>query len=225
MSKKGIISYLFIGSALLAFLALTPSVFADMCTTQYGGETTCRPSDLTVNKEVRNGATGNFVENLSATDSTFSPGSDVLYRLIIKNTSGETFNPVYVKDVLPTYLTFVAGPGTFNGDTNTLTFELKEVYAGETRTVDIMARVKNVSDFGGKSFVCVTNYAEVKALNRFDSDTAQVCLNTGNVLGATTLPVAGYNDYLLLLPFAGVGLAGLALLKKPASTAKRGEKS
>ena len=198
--------------ALLAFPAR--AAFADMCTTQYGGETTCNPSDLTINKQVRNTNTNSFVENLSATDFTFAAGSDVLYRLTIKNTSGETFNPVYVKDVLPSFLTFVAGPGTYNADTNTLTLELKEVIAGETRTVEILARVKNLDSFNGKSFVCVNNYAEVKALNRFDSDTAQVCLGTSNVLGATTLPVAGFNDYIALLPFAGVGLAGFALLKK-----------
>ena len=198
--------------ASLAFAA-TPA-YADMCTTQYGGETTCNPSDLTINKQVRNTNTNSFVENLSATDFTFAAGSDVLYRLTIKNTSGETFNPVYVKDVLPSFLTFVAGPGTYNADTNTLTLELKEVIAGETRTVEILARVKNLDSFNGKSFVCVNNYAEVKALNRFDSDTAQVCLGTSNVLGATTLPVAGFNDYIALLAFAGVGLAGFALLKK-----------
>lgn len=200
--------------ATVALFALPMNrVFADTCTTEYGGETTCKPSDLTINKQVRNEKTGSFVENLSASDPTFSPGSDVLYRLTIKNTSGETFDPVHVKDVLPGYLTFVSGPGSYNSDTRTLTFDLKELYAGETRTVDVMARVVNTDYFDGKSFVCVTNYAEVSALNRFDNDTAQICLQN-NVLGATTLPVAGFNDYLLLLPFVGVGVTGFALLKK-----------
>jgi uncharacterized repeat protein (TIGR01451 family) len=211
MNTKNIVLSLSFVLASLALLARP--AFADMCTTQYGGETTCQPSDLTINKQVRNPGNSNFVENLSSTDPTFSPGSDVLYRLIIKNTSGETFNPVHVKDVLPSFLTFVSGPGSYNSDTRTLTFDLNEVYAGETRTVDVMARVVNTDYFNGKSFVCVNNYAEVKALNRFDSDNSQICLSN-NVLGVTTLPVAGFNDYLLLLPFAGVGLAGIALLKK-----------
>lgn len=211
MNTKSIVLSLISVFVSLSFLARP--AYADMCTTQYGGETTCRPSELTINKQVRNPGNSTFVENLSSTDPTFSVGSDVLYRLIIKNTSGETFNPVNVKDVLPAFLTFVSGPGTYNSDTRTLTFELKEVYAGETRSVDVMARVVSTDSFNGKSFVCVNNYAEVKALNRFDSDTAQVCLSN-NVLGVTTLPVAGFNDYLLLLPFAGVGLAGFALLKK-----------
>ncbi len=214
MNKKSIVLSLFSILASFAFLAFPArQAFADMCTTQYGGETTCKPSDLTINKEVRNPSSLNFVENLSSTDPTFAPGSDVLYRLIIKNSSGETFHPVTVRDVFPSFLTFVAGPGTYNAGTNTLTFSLDNLIAGETRSVDIMARVSPTDSFNGKSFVCVNNYAEVRALNRFDSDTAQICLSN-NVLGATTLPVAGENDYLLLLPFAGVGLMGFALLRK-----------
>lgn len=200
--------------ASLTLLAVPVShAFADMCTTQYGGETTCQPSDLTINKEVQNPSTLSFVENLSSSDPTFAPGSDVLYRLVISNTSGQTFDPVNVKDVLPAFLTFVSGPGTYDAGSNTLTFSLSNLIAGETRTVDIMARVNDVSNFNGKSFVCVNNYAEVRSLNRFDSDTAQICLQN-NVLGATTLPVAGFNDYLLILPFAGVALTGFVLLKK-----------
>ncbi len=215
MKTKSIALYTI--ASFIGFLALATPVNADMCTTQYGqygNSTNCQPSDLTINKQVRNPITNGFVENLSSTDPTFSPGSDVLYRLTIKNSSGETFNPVTVKDTLPAYLTFVAGPGTYDSATKTLTFTLENVIAGETRTVDIMARVVDTNQFpAGKTFVCVNNYAEVRALNRFDSDTAQSCIQT-SVLGATTLPVAGFNDMLLLLPFAGVGLTGFALLRK-----------
>ncbi len=210
MNTKAIVLSLIAVSFSIWHLAFgIPPVYANVCTTQYGGETTCVPSDLTINKQVRNEVSGNFVENLTASDPTFAVGSDVLYKLIIKNTSGETFHPVTVKDVLPGYLTFISGPGTYNKDTHTLTFTLENLIAGETRTVEILAQVINTD----KSVVCFTNYAEVRALNRFDSDTAQACLQT-NVLGATTLPVAGFNDLVLLLPFAGVGLAAFALLKK-----------
>lgn len=195
------------------FFLLPSPVFADMCTTQYGGSTTCVSSDLTINKQVRNPVTNNFVENLSSTDPAFSPGSQVLFRLIIKNTSGQTFNPVAVKDTFPSYLTFVAGPGTYDKASNTLTFNLDNVIAGETRTVEILAKVNDKSAFpSGNSFFCVTNAASVSSLNRNDRDTAQLCIQT-ELMGATTLPVAGFNDLLLVLPFMGVGLGGVALLK------------
>lgn len=198
-----------------AFIALVSSpVQADTCTTQYGGTTTCVPTDLTVNKQVKNPNTNVFVENLTTTDPTFTAGKEVLYKLIVKNSSGQTFDPITVRDTLPQYLTFVSGPGSYNAATRVLEFELTKMIAGETREIEVLARVLEASQLpAGKTLFCVVNTVEVSALNRVDSDSAQVCLQNG-VLGVTTLPVAGVNDLLLLLPFAGVGLGGLALLKK-----------
>ncbi len=207
--------------ALAAMAAFAPSVSADMCTTQYGGTVTCVPSDLTINKQVakpvendsKGGPTSSvvFVDNLTTTDSTFVAGAEVLYRLVIKNTSDVTFKTVTVKDTLPPYLEFVSGPGSYDASTRTLTFTLDNM-GKEERTVEIIAKVVDASRFpAGKSLFCVTNIAEVRAENRFDSDSAQICLKNGEVV--TNLPVAGFNDFALILPFAGVGLGGVALLK------------
>ncbi|MCL4360012.1 DUF11 domain-containing protein [Patescibacteria group bacterium] len=199
--------------ASFAFLLATP-VKADQCTTDYGGTTTCTPSDLVISKAVKNPITGQFVANLTSTDATFSPGSEVDFRLTVKNTSGQTFDPVTVKDIFPNYLTFVAGPGTFDSSTNTLTFTLNNLIAGETRTVGVVGKVVDASRFpAGENFFCVVNTAEVSALNRNDQSTSQLCIAT-SVLGATTLPVAGFNDLLVLLPFLGMGLGGFALITK-----------
>jgi uncharacterized repeat protein (TIGR01451 family) len=201
-------------SFVLAVMAtFVPTVSAyTTCTTQYGGNEVCQPSNLTLDKQVKNPVGDVFVENLTTTDHTFTPGSDVMYRLIIKNGSGETFNPVTVRDTLPAYLEFVSGPGTYNSDTRVLEFKLDNVIAGETRTVEILARVVGADKFpAGKSLFCVVNVAEATAANRRDSDSAQVCLRNGEV--ARNLPVAGFNDLMILLPFAGVGLGGVALLK------------
>ena len=84
--------------------------------------------------------------------------------------------------------------------------------AGETRTQEIMAKVVATLP-QDKSMICEQNYGEVSALNRKDNDTAQVCM-ASKVLGSTTLPVAGFDDLLLVLPFVGTALGGLALLKK-----------
>jgi uncharacterized repeat protein (TIGR01451 family) len=202
----------------IAALALTfvPSIHAETCTTtEYGGTTygtNCIPNDLDINKQVKNPISNIFVENLTTTDATFKPGSEITYKLIIKNNSGQTFNPVNVKDILPPYLTFVAGPGTYDSATRTLSFSLENLIAGETRTVEMLVKVVPVDQFpSGKSLFCVVNVAEVRALNRFDSDSAQACLQNG--VGITTLPVAGFDSLALLLPFAGVGLGGFALLK------------
>lgn len=212
MNKQNIIFSL---CATVAGLALLASpVHADMCTTQYGGSTTCQSSDLTINKQVENPITNVFVENLTTTDPTFGPGAAIHYRLTITNSSGQTFDPVTVTDTFPPYVTFVSGPGTYNSSNNTLTFTLNNLIAGETRTVDIAGQVVAVSQFpSGKSLFCVTNTSSVSAMNRNDSDSAQACLQNG-VVTLNNLPVAGVDDLALMLPFAGVGLGGFALLKK-----------
>lgn len=186
-------------------------VAAQSCTTQYGGTTTCVPTDLTINKQVKNTVTGIFVENLGVSDTPFGVGSDVLFRLTIRNGSGETFNPVTVRDVLPEHLTFVAGPGTYDNKTRTLTFTLTNLIAGETRTQEIMVKVVTTIP-QDKSMICEQNYAEVSALNRKDNDSSQVCM-ASKVIGTTTLPVAGFDDLLLILPFVGTAIGGLAMLK------------
>src|SRR5260221_14701623 len=120
MTKNNIV--LSLTGIIASALVFAPSVFADTCTTQYGGTTTCVPTDLTINKQVKNPINNVFVENLTTTDATFAPGREVLYRLTIKNNSGQTFNPVNVKDILPPYLIFVSGPGTYDSATRTLSF-------------------------------------------------------------------------------------------------------
>jgi len=66
--------------ALAAGMALLASpVFAQSCTTQYGGSTTCMPSDLIINKQVQNPVNGVFVDNLTVSDPTFAPAANVLF--------------------------------------------------------------------------------------------------------------------------------------------------
>ncbi len=205
-----LLSSLVIGVWILGFAA--PLALAQTCTTQYGGTTTCVPSDLTINKQVKHPTSGVFVENLGVSDTPFGVGSDVLFRLTIRNGSGETFNPVTVKDVLPEHLTFVAGPGVYDSKTRTLTYTLTNLIAGETRVQEILAKVVSALP-QDKSLICEQNLAEVSALNRKDDDTSQVCM-ASKVMGTTTLPVAGFDDLLLILPFIGTALGGFAMLRK-----------
>jgi uncharacterized repeat protein (TIGR01451 family) len=206
-------------TASLPFIALAHPVFADMCNESYG-TTTCQATDLTVNKQVAKpiasgSASQVFVENLTASDAV-APGQEVTFKLTVKNASGQTFNPVSVTDVLPAHLTFVAGPGTYDQPGKpggTLRFNLDNMIAGETRTVEILTKVVDAKALPkGPSTFCEDNTANVSALNRNDQDKAQVCIGT-QVLGATTLPIAGFNDLALLVPFMGLGLGGLSLIK------------
>lgn len=209
MKSKHIVSFLF--SAILLAAAVAP-VFADECGGAY--QSACQPVDLTVNKTVKHPTnSGVFVENLTSNDPSYSPGSEILFKMTVKNSSGETFHPVTVRDILPEHLTFLSGPGTYDTGSRTLTFTMDNLVAGESRTVEILTKVVNVAS--NAALLCESNYVKVTAPARpkGDDDTSQFCIQT-KVLGVTTLPVAGYNDLLVILPFAAAGLAGIALLKK-----------
>jgi hypothetical protein len=222
--------------AFLSTVALlaTRVVSAEECTTQYGngqyGTTTCRPTDLSIDKQVRNPITGVFVENLLSGDASYAPNSEVIFSLKVTNSSNQNFRTVQITDTLPermvnpkvdepdqTKVTDVKNP-----DNRTLVFLLKEeLKSGQSVEVKIKATV--VSTFPtDKSRFCgdlekLQNNAEVKAEDRSDPDSASICVETTNVLGATTLPQAGPEDYLPLLPFIALGITGIALIfRKPA---------
>lgn len=210
MNSKAIIFFLFI---VLATLLASP-VMGEECSTQYGGyEEKCVPSDLALNKQVRNPISDLFVENLGSTDATFSPGSEITYKLRITNNSGETFSTVTVKDYFPEHLEYISGPGEYRDDIRELKFELSDMVAGESREVEITARVKGADQLPDQSLFCMTNRASAEARGRHDEDTAEACVTT-SVDGVSTLPVAGFNDALLMVPFISLGGAGIALLKK-----------
>lgn len=219
--KKSTASILFSLVIGICVLGFTPKVLAQSCVTQYGGTVVCPPTSLTINKQVAKplvsdkggAATPVFVENLTAGDPTFGPDQLVLFRLTIKNGSNQNFAAVSVVDVLPAYLTFVSGPGSYDSAKRTLTFTLDNLVSGESRNVEILANTLAKESFPqDKSVFCVVNQANVSAGSFGDRDTSQLCLQLG--VPPTTLPVAGFDDLVILLPFVGTGLGGLLLMKK-----------
>jgi len=204
-----------IACAAILLSSLFASTVAADCTY---GQSCPVPANLTVNKYVKNPITNGFVENLGSTDPTFSPGSIVTFRLAVKNTSGETFHPVEVVDQFPDYLTYVSSTVTGNYDAGKrrLVMKLENLIAGETRDIEVTAKVSDRSAFASdRDFFCVSNYSSVTAPARpeGDNDTAEFCITT-RVGGATHLPVAGFNDFATILPFLSLGGIGLVLLKK-----------
>ena len=207
---------------LLASIVLLSSAFfaGKISACSYGtyGESCTLPVNLTINKEVKNPITNLFVENLGSTDPTFSPGATVTFKLTVKNTSGETFNPVEVVDQFPDFLTYVGSSvqGTYDAGQRRLVMKLENLIAGETRDIEVTAKVADRSAFASdRDFFCVSNYTKVTAPARpdGDDDTAELCITT-RVGGAIYLPVAGFNDFATIIPFLSLGGIGLVLLKK-----------
>lgn len=197
------------------------------CNSSYGvyggGETCVSRGNLVINKTVKNPTTGEFVDNLSETnDAKFGPNDTITFQLTVVNTGGQNFSTVTVTDTLPSYLTFVTGPGTYDSNSKKLTFKIKDLGAGESRTFTIATKVAS-SIPNNPAVNCVVNQASASSDNDKGeaSDVSQVCLeNTTKggfqVLGAkpmTQTPATG-PEMFGLLGLLPAGLSGLILRRK-----------
>ncbi|KKS86064.1 MAG: hypothetical protein UV59_C0003G0059 [Candidatus Gottesmanbacteria bacterium GW2011_GWA1_43_11] len=204
---------------LVALLATVTPAFAQQYGGQYGSTTT--PSDLTVNKMVRSPLPPYpFVENLGDNDITHSPDSQVVFSITVYNSGNQRFEEIKVDDYLiefPQRIISAEVDQEFEGSfsNNRLTFKIKNLDAGQNRTVEVRAKIAPANVFPtDRSLFCDnTNKVEVRSEDRYDDDTAKFCIRT-NVLGVTTLPEAGLEDYLPMLPFIGMGAVGMYLTLK-----------
>lgn len=212
-------AFLFTLAAFLFALAVVP-VFADYgetptCTNQYGNTVECPPNRIVVNKKVRQANDGSvFVENITSTDPAYSPNAEIEYDVAVTNTSNVNFPIVTVIDILPSQVTFVSGPGTYEAAANKLTYEISNLNAGQTVHNRILVKAKDSSVFPNDITCEIINKVTATGPGgQSDEDTASLCVQT-NVLGATTLPVAGFEEYTMILPFIAMAVIGFGILAK-----------
>lgn len=201
---------------------IKPTIAAG-CTNQYGSTVECPQNHIVVNKKVRHPIDMNlFVENLTSNDTAYSPNDIVEYDIAVSNTSNVNYSTVTVTDTLPSYLTFESGLGTFDSSTNVLTYTITNLNAGTTVHNRFTAKVKSKTSFVNDLTCNVDNYVKIvgpegplrpdgtREASQTDDDTASLCVQT-KVLGVTTLPVAGFEDYAFMIPFALLAMLGSGL--------------
>lgn len=211
--------YLFATIAAGAILMAAQPVFAQdaSCTNQYGSSVTCPPNTIVINKKVRYPTNATlFVENLTSNDAAYSAGDEVEYDIAVTNTSAVNYPTVTVIDVFPANTTFVSGPGRYDASENKLTYEISDLKAGTTVHNRILTKLGNASAYPNDLTCDITNTGRVTGPGgQSDEDTARLCVQT-RVLGATTLPVAGFDDYAYILPFAALAIIGFGIMAKGA---------
>jgi len=202
------------------------TVHADDCTTNYGGTTTCVPTDLFINKMVQNPKTGEYVDNVIT--PIFNQGNTVVFKMVVTNSSNQTLTDVKVTDQVPENFEITDAQVNFtiresrlvngrayaiNSDRRFITFYLDEMAPGQVKEMFLWTKL--IGPYPAGDSFCRDNWANVTAVERPNGDKnfARACV-TNQVLGTTTLPVSGAEDLLMMLPFVGTGLGGLALLRK-----------
>jgi len=172
---------------------------------QYGEET---PSysilvDKMVGKptQTKGGSqTYTYVDNLSPSDPRFSPNQEVWFKVKVKNTSSQNLTAVQVTDYVPPYLMPIEGPGKWNPDNRTITWNAGDFSVDEEKVYYIKMQVYDQSLLpADKGLFCVVNKVDAKKDNvAYDDDTAQLCIEK-QVVGAKKVPQAGPEMGMLLL--------------------------
>lgn len=173
-----LISLLVVG---LWLLAAAPLAQADViCQPIYGGGQSCiTTNNIVVNKTVLNPQTNQFVDNLSINDPKYQPGFITTFQISVTNTGNNNVSRVDVRDIFPQFVSFSSGAGSFDSNTNTLTFSITNLAPNETRTFSIMGRIFNNDQISGSSgsVVCVVNQAIAMVDNaNVSQDNAQFCI-------------------------------------------------
>jgi uncharacterized repeat protein (TIGR01451 family) len=153
----------------VALMALPTTAFAagygdtgygSPCQPIYGG-TSCQNSKLSIDKTVQNPSTNSYVDNMSLSDTKFSPESTVMFHVTVTNTGDTTLSKVKAVDSFPQYLTFVSGNGYFDTNARTFTMNIDSLKPGASQTFELKAQIAKESDLPANAVFCLTNTASV----------------------------------------------------------------
>lgn len=191
------------------------------CQPIYGGGQTCiTTGNITINKLVQNPSTDVFVDNLNINDPRYAPSQNVTFQIKVLSNDADVTR-ITVKDVLPQHVTFVSGPGNYDANTNTLTFDINNPAKGKEQVFNVVGKIDDASKLPG-GITCTVNQVSAESQNgQRASDNAQFCIEVVTKGGLpvatppaiTTTPPTGPE----LIPLAALipgGLAGVVLRRK-----------
>ena len=163
------------------------------CQPIYGGGQTCAATgSISIDKKVLNPETNKMVDNLGINDSKFLPLSNVSFQINLTNTGNAEIKHIDVKDVFPQFVSFSNGPGNFDANTKTLSFEVNNLKPNETRIFTVVGSVVDAIQLPiEQGVVCVVNLAASSTSDAgMSQDNTQFCIQK-EVLGAEVVSQKG----------------------------------
>lgn len=181
---------------------------------QYGGgapERSIMVDKMVATGQKTKGGQQTFVDNLLPSDPRFAPNTQVTFQIKVKNTSDVTLKNVTVRDILPTFVDAVEGPGEYDANSKTISWTYSELKSGEEKIERVIAQIKPQNQLpADKGLMCMTNKAVVTADNATDEDTSQFCVEKQVVTSEGTAPTATPEAGAPLLIIGALNLLGLA---------------
>ena len=195
-----------------------------------GGQASVTTGNIVIDKKVLNPQTNKLVDSLGINDPKYQPGNTINFEISLTNTGNAQINHIDAKDVFPQFLNFSNGPGNFDTNTKTLSFEFNNLKPNETKTFAVVGKIVEGNqlpiDLG---VVCMVNQATaITSDNGTSQDNTQFCIQK-EVLGTqvtsqkggfpvlpaptiTTTPATG-PEGLVLFSLLPTGIAGWLLRK------------
>lgn len=209
----------FISTLVLSLVFFTASNKSFAQYGQYGAP--ARSKTILIDKMVgkpgvtKGGTASDFTDNFSPSDPRFSPGQEIVFRLVVKNASDVSLTNVEVKDFVPDFLEPLEVSGNFDRATRTLTFKAGDFGVDEEKEYFLKMRLASQDQLpSDKGLVCLLNKTQASTSEVFDEDTSQFCVEK-QVVGAAQVPSAGPELGLALLGFNALAAgAGFWLRKK-----------
>src|SRR3989344_1075302 len=137
--------YLLIAS--VAFLLSVSVASANYGCAPYGGECPTA-SQIVVDKLIRDprskGET--YVDNLLLSDYKFSPGEDIIFKIVVKNTGNTTVNNVTAYDVVPGVTNYMLLSGESRNTIREVNKSFGSLSPDESREWFIRVRVKGANE-------------------------------------------------------------------------------
>lgn len=209
-------------SAILFFSVVTQTQAAGQygCTTQYGGD--CVEQELKLTKTVKDPKTDSFVASLENNGNKFIPGQTVTFKVVVKNLGSEQISKITVQDNFPDFISFVSGPGKFDNNTKTLTFDVTNLKANEERESIIQGKVAAENSLpSDQGITCVVNHAQTTLNGKLSTSDVPFCIEKKVLPGTTKgglkvfpapkvekTPPTG-PELLSLIPLLAGGFAGM----------------
>jgi len=205
-------------ASFLTSLFLFVSPFASAQYGQYGQPA---PSEsILIDKQVgrpagttKGGLTSyDYVDNLTPSDTRFTPGAVVMFKIRVKNTSSIVLNNVMITDKIPQYVEAIEGPGTYDANARTISFNAGTFNSGEEKVYNFKMQWLTQDNLpADRGLICVSNYARAYTNNASDDDTAQACVEK-QVVNVTQTPKAGPEmGFVMLLGELGLLGTGIKL--------------
>lgn len=174
------------------------------CETQYGGGQVCVSiGQLSVNKQVFDPDSKQFVDNLGLTSHHFLSGEEITFKLTVKNVGDSTINNISVTDTLPDFLSLTSGQ---------LSYNINHLDPGQSDERQMKAKVVPKDQLPkDKTVLCLVNSLQAVSGDQSDKDSSQFCLER---VGLPSFPPTGPKDWQwVLLGSLLTGIVGSYLVK------------